>query len=672
MKTVKKILTTILLFSLAAPSLLAQNPPKKILYVVKKGGSQISVMDLLKELHYQLGGKIIIPHPSLRHAAPIYFHSSMKLGYEELRKILSVNGIELIESEENGTPIITAYSTQNIPSLRSGATPFYSKNEPVPPGNRLITKVFAIQHVDPNALYSLLRTMIFQDPKRVGNVFYVRGSPVMILRGFQKNVEYYGRIIQELDKKTQTAQFQIVQLKYGIAEDIARKFNQIVQAMMQNAQQTGRPSTFRPQIIGDKRTNKIILVASPEQMPMYLRMIQALDEKVPEVATKGKLHIIRPKFIKAENLAPKLNELLTGSGSPTPSAPTTTKGNNPALVRIPTRIIAEPKSNTLLIQAEQEEFERIKKLVDKLDLQPPQVLIEAYIFEVEASRSLNIGTELATFDPSVEGSFRTAGITNFGLSQLTLDPNNPNRLGRLPNVLQGVTAVVHKGGFDRLPLIINLLGTDRTTNILAEPFTVTNDNEEAVFTDKTEIPTISRTTNPSGINFTTQQESVEAATTFKITPHISPGNSLRLDIDLKIEDFAAQAVVENTTPPKTSRSYKGSVTVQNGKFLVIGGLSRHDYTETVNKVPILGDIPLLGYLFSNTVRTTRKLNVYIFVRAYILRDEKITDKLTEENLKNAEQQSQRYVRPDLSLDEVKIKEQLRNWLTEPEEDLLKK
>ncbi|RME87457.1 MAG: hypothetical protein D6785_01985 [Planctomycetota bacterium] len=642
----------------------------RIKFVVQKAGTRIPVIQILQDLNFQFKGKkVFIPHPTLLSTPPIVFHSTMTLSYPEIRAVLKVNGIELIESKVNGKTIVTAYSTTSIGSLRAGATPFFGPKDKLPKENLMVTQAFPIKYVDGNRLFALLRSIIFSDPNRLGNIFYVQGSGMLIVRDLKENVEYYGKIIQALDKPQEEWVVKVVQLKYAAADEVAQKATQMFQATAQ-AKQIQVGTRMPVQVIGDKRTNKIILFAPKKEVAKYVKLILELDEKVQE-SIEGKFHVLKLQNVKADDLGPKLNELLTGQSQTGVTSAASQPGSNPAQKKLPTRIIADPKSNSLIIQAEPKDYKKILKLVEKLDISPPQVLIESHIFEVEESRSLNIGAELATFDPSVANHIRGAGLTNFGLSQLIIDPNNPNRIRRIPNALQGVIAGLHKGGFDRLPLIVNLLGVDRTTNILAEPFAVTNDNEEAVFKDETEIPTIQQNQTSSNGNFITQQGSVTASTTLKITPHISPGDYLRLDIDLQLEDFAAQSVIQNTTPPKTRRSYKGSVTVKNGKFLVIGGLTRKDFTQTINKVPLLGDIPYLGWFFSNRTKTIRHFNIYIFIRAYILtkdsnRDERVTNYWLRKAVKTTNHDPRENYGADFT--KSQIKEKIRKLLGNGDED----
>lgn len=662
-----------LIFLLAGSSF---GQEEKVKYVIKKGGARIPIINILQDLNYQFKGKkIIIPHPTVISTPPIVFQSTMTLSYPEIRAVLQINGIELVESKVDGTTMITAYSNTSLPSLRSVITPFYEDGEKLPEGNMMVTQAFRVENVDANRLFALLRSIIFTDPNRVGNVFYVQGGSSLIMRDLKENVEYYGRIIKTLDKKQEEMAMEIIKLQNASAEDVSRLGTQLIQARSQ-AQRSGGSAAVPAQMIGDNRTNKIIIFAPPEDIKNYVKFVKEVDEKVDEGDT-GQVHVIKLQNVKAEDLGPKLNELMTGQQqSYGRSSNTRGPGGtlNPAKKKTETRIVAEPKSNSLIIQAEVAEFKRVVKLIEKLDISPPQVLMESHIFEVEESRSLNIGTEIGSVDPSVSNSIRGAGLTNFGLSQIIIDPANPNRISRIPNASTGVIAGLHKGGFDRLPLLVNLLGTDRSTNILAEPFAVTNDNEEAIFKDETEIPTLQQNQTSSNVNFVTQQGSVTASTTLKITPHISPGDYLRLDIDLQLEDFGAQSN-QNTTPPKTRRSYKGSVTVQNGRFLVIGGLTRTDFTQTINKVPILGDIPILGYLFSNRTKTRRKLNIYIFIRAYILqKGDYRADRVTGHWMKKAVETSEHDFREDYGSDKTRqqIKATTRGFLIDPSDNLLGK
>jgi type II secretory pathway component GspD/PulD (secretin) len=185
-----------------------------------------------------------------------------------------------------------------------------------------------------------------------------------------------------------------------------------------------------------------------------------------------------------------------------------------------------------------------------------------------------------------------------------------------------ITAITH-GSFDRVPLLLQAFGSDEKANLLTTPFAITNDNEEAVFSVSDQFPfqVSSSTTASTFSGF----QNAEAKTELSILPRISSENTLTLDIQLDISSFTASPPQAGAPPPANTRSYQGIVTVPNRRYVVFGGLDSQQETPSSIKVPFLGDIPFLGYLFKKSSMKKIKTRIYIFIRPIIFTDEDFSD-----------------------------------------------
>ncbi|MBI4577457.1 MAG: hypothetical protein HY722_14450 [Planctomycetes bacterium] len=599
---------------------------------------EVDIDALLQQISHQIG-KAVIPDPGLK-GQRIRFLVEATVNYSIIRAFLQVNEIELMHEvvtrEEDGTEVevIKAYLERNLQQREIGSpTPVYKVGETLPLRNELITACFPVQYADPNGIFASLRQIITRARGRVGDILYVRGADVLIIKDLAPNVEYYRKIIEALDiPPSKLQEFEVIKLKYASANDIANVSGQLIQAIQTPAQvqaaMGGQP--VQPKIVADPRTNQIVIFALRENIDQLLVLIADLDTYVD--VPLGNFHVMTLKNTSAKDLASKLNELLSGRKAQVPGAGP--EGANPAAPTLETRIVAEEQTNSLLIQAEPRDFAYIRDLVNQLDVRRPQVLIESQIFQVSEGDALSISVDVGALEDPQARSFRGGGILKSsnifaGLAQLfnQSDPTQGAPIGirAVGGAPQGLTALAYKGkNFDKVPLIINMLKTSNITNVLAEPYALTNDNVKATFSTKDENPIIRQDPGTAGsnINFSSVGGTQTAETTLTITPHISAGDYLRLEITLTIEDFTAPPDPTRLgARPKRSRKYEGEVTIPDNRYLVVGGVLGDRTEESQNRVPILGDIPILGYLFGSTAKQRQQFHVYVFIRPHILKDE---------------------------------------------------
>lgn len=588
----------------------------KPLFVVK-AGQTVPVSAILEYIRRVTGREIITSStvmtttgrgdrvPGLK----ITFATSFKADYEVLKAVLAINGITIRETLRGDTPVLEVYTTREVTSiLRYGPTPVVEEKE-IPKEHELVTAVIRLKHADPTQVERVLglRLLTRMGP---GQMITVPGQPVIIVRHFSEDVRYYIKLIRLIDVEPKKPKLYIYKLKNAVAQEVANYLTQLTRMQIRPSRGQSVGAGLVASFVADTRTNKLVTLTFPENWPEIERIIKELDEELPE--ERGTIHIVQLKNVDAQKLAQSLQQILQARQQ----RQQRTRQQGAPQQPIPARVVAEQQTNSLIIEAEKEDFEELQRIIKRLDVRRPQVLIEAAIIEVSADSTTNLGIELASVDLAGVG-YRGAFATLFGLSTI-----NAEEMTKTPNAGLGLTALVYKDSLDRIPFLLQMLRATTDVNVLSSPRILTNDNEKGLIkvTDQVAIvTTIDTQTQQTRTTFGGYQE---AGITLEITPHISAGRYLRLELNLTIESFTGQPVPGAAVPPpKTSRQIQGVVTVPDGHLVIIGGLTSEKLDETTNKIPFLGDLPIIGALFRSTSTMRRKTNLYIFIRPYILGDE---------------------------------------------------
>lgn len=561
------------------------------------------------------------------------------------KKILQMNSIVVVEEQVGqGQLLIKAFMVRNFANNNPVVSPLVTDPNDLPRRSEVITAIIPIEHGAGSQIYQSMRGLISRDRNRAGAIFFVQGPEVMLITDFAPNVEYYSNIIRALDIEGPGQQLQIRDLEHALPSEIS----QVLQQLFQGEEKLARPSNFRlpvnaqlaqPLFVPHDATNKLILRAYSYQLEEIERLIRGLDIRVkPET---GKFHVYKCQNGSAENLAEKLSELFSqrltsrrgGAATATTvrrsgprgngalSGNRSNRGGNSQIVD--TRIVADNRLNALLIQAEEDDYQSIQQLLRQLDKKRRRVFIEAMVWEISANDDLTIAAELAALSRPSQGSIRPLAGTNYGLSNITLGPKGVGRTV-VGNLAQGLTAILTKDAFDRVPVILNLLQGSSESKRITTPFALTDDNVQATFRVTDRQPFNTTTLN----NVASQQnvQFVDAITELTITPQVNSNDNLTLDLTLTLSSFGARASTD-LPPATTSRQYQGNVTVPNGQYVVFGGLDSEASQVVESKVPFLGDIPYLGHLFKSWRRTESKNKVYLFIRPVVFFDENFRDDL---------------------------------------------
>jgi general secretion pathway protein D len=500
-------------------------------------------------------------------------------------------------------------------------------------GDESVTRVIEIEHVAAAQLVPILRPLV---PPQ-GHLAAYPQSNVLIISDRTNNINRILKIIKRIDQPT-SGEIEIIRLEYAAASDLVR----VLTTLQQQAGQAKGQAADKPTLVADERTNSI-LIGGDRSARLQMRAIISHLDTPAEV--EGDTHVVYLKYANAVDLVPVLTGVgdtaktmavsaakgAKGAKAPSPAARRTSGGNQPLF-----NIQADENSNALVITAPPSIYRSLEAVIRQLDIRRAQVLVEAVIAEISSQRTSELGIQWI-FDGS-EGD-KPVGVINFGNNPISsLAAAIANNLGSISDPFgPGMTVGVGKFNSDtfNFAAVIRALEGDGETNVLSTPSLVTMDNEEAeIFIgQEVSIPSGSFTVSGSTAqNPFTTFDRVPVGIRLKVKPQINEGNTVRLNIDQAVDNFSSGSAGQGDIVTN-QRTITTTVVVDDGKVLVLGGLIKDDLLENSQKVPLLGDIPLLGALFRSKTVQKIKTNLLIFLRPVILRDEARAMALTNSKYK---------------------------------------
>lgn len=599
--------------------------------------------------------------------------------------VLQVKGFTTVEAPGGVLKVIPIRDAKetSVSTERSGSTRLDS--------DRFVTRLIPLTYVDAEQISNTLKPLV---SKEAALVSYA-GTNTIILTDAASNISRILSIIEAIDVETFKEELALIRIQYAdasvVAEQLAQLFGAEVvsggrapggvgrarqrpQPVVPGQPQLGQTpeATKRGQlkIITDERTNSLVALASRSTLEDVRDFVRKID--VP-VEGGGRIQVYYLKHADAEELADTLNSLL-GGGSGGGGGGGGVQGiqGQPQLAGQVTEIAsgvdlvtADVATNALVIQASPEGYQVLLSVIEKLDISRPQVLVEALILEVGLTdneslgfnglvRLVNGATDISFASATTAAA--TAGgpaavaaapfITNFLRRTFTTDSTgNPTSNGSL---IQGV---------------IRASATDNNINILSAPHILTSDNEEAEILIGNNIPIITSRVQSAGTTATTtvdpslatsvNVERQDIGVTLRVTPQITEGDTLRLEIFQEITDLNNQIQgdvgnVDQVGPALSNRRIENVVVAADNDTVVIGGLIGDRYQDDLTKVPWMGDIPVLGWLFKTQSKKLQKANLLVFLTPHIIRG---PDQMEEQSIIKREEFRRRSVqalgeRPD--------------------------
>jgi general secretion pathway protein D len=390
-----------------------------------------------------------------------------------------------------------------------------------------------------------------------------------------------------------------------------------------------------PKIIADGRTNSLVVMATPSVLEAAKDLIAKLDVPTPE--GRGQIHVYYLEHADAEELAQVLTAQASEIGQPqtasssqdqpsqqpqqTTAQRTSTTGTTPLGVTI----TADKPTNSLIITAPPEAYAVLKDIIQKLDIRRSQVLVEALFAEVTLSTAQSLGVEWRVIDDPDSADTQIFG-SSVGSEQsgvLNTLSNPANLLAGTPSglIIGALRNTITIGGEEliNIPAVLRAFEGNTDVNVLATPNLLTTDNEEAEIIIGEERPFLrsAQDTPTGGVVSTTRSfEFKDVGITLRLTPQISYGKTVRLNMFIELTAFVDEAEVGAVTT--TKRSTQTTVVADDAQTIVIGGLIREDENNATTQVPCLGNAPLIGWAFRQESDQRTKNNLLIFITPHIL------------------------------------------------------
>ncbi|MCW5204611.1 type II secretion system secretin GspD, partial [Desulfobulbus sp. N2] len=527
--------------------------------------------------------------------------------YQVFDSVLEVHGFTTIPSG----PVIKI-----VPSVqaRSKSIPTIREGEKTSSSDKVVTRIIPMKHSDPAELKKILTPLL----SKTSNVIAHSQSGMMILTDVRSNIKRLIEIIKEIDIPSVGEDLVIIPLQYASVADVGKSISQLFVQSTRNRKRSSSSST-NIKIIPYERTNSLIVFAPKADIKKLRSLLEQLDTEAPRGG--GKIHVYYLQHANAEELVKVLTSLPTKQAGTTGSRKNTkAEAAKAPPLSTDLKVTADPETNSLIITAPKEEYLILEEIIKKLDIPRRMVYLEALIMEVSIDKEFQLGVEwggLGSFHDET-GTLGT-GFTDNGFGLMKGIDSGIAGMGN------GATLGILKKGveiggvyFPDIGAVLNAFKTDSDINIIATPQVLTTDNKEATITVGQNVPYItSRNTSDTGSTQDyTNYEYKDVGTTLKITPQINQANLLRLEIGVEVTRLKSEAGV--TTPTTFKRSADTTVVVHNEEIVVIGGMIGQDITSGDYKVPLLGDIPLLGWLFKTHEDRKNKTNMFIFIMPRIV------------------------------------------------------
>jgi len=576
--------------------------------------------------------KTMIVDPNVRGKVNVrsYDLLSEEQYYQFFLNVLEVYGFAAVEMNNNIIKIIRNKDakTSSIPVVGSNSTII---------GDEMVTRIVEVKNVTVRELVPLLRQL--SDQAGGGNVTNYDPANVIMLTGTAATVNRLVKIIERVDRAGDQ-DVEIIKLQYASAGEMVR----IIEAMNKpSGGKAGQPTFLIPKIVADDRSNSVIVSGEIQARERVIRLVKRLDS---ELETSGNTRVYYLKYSKAEDLVKVLN----GVSKTIASEENTTKAKSRSKSKTDTSIEAHESTNTLVITGQPDMLRSLESVIRQLDVPRAQVHIEAIIVEVFESDGVQLGvqwySEAGGFTQFTNGPASISSVAaaaasaegEQGTTITTIDSNgnpvtttNPDTDGDY-TLLAQVLGSVSGGMFGIMKndwgAIVQAVSTDTNSNILATPSITTLDNEEAYFLVGQEVPII--TGSQTGSNNSNPFQTVdrqEVGIKLLVTPQINEGNSVQLSIEQEVSSVSGSTGVDISI---NKREIKTTVMVESGATVILGGLIDEDVQESVQKVPLLGDIPIIGHLFKSTSNSTRKRNLMVFLRPTIITDANVMNDMAKE------------------------------------------
>lgn len=534
--------------------------------------------------------------------------------YQVFLSALRVHGVAAVETG-NVTKIVQDQTAKVDSSpVTTGSGSKYD-------GDEMITTIIRVRNTDAQQLLSVLRTLT----PTSGHFTVYRPTNVLIIHDRAANIKRLNKIIQQVDKAS-NEELEIINLQHAAAGEVVRILESL--AKKSSGTKKGGAATAEPRFVADERTNSILLLAGEDSRLRLRSVIAHLDTPLE---TSGNTKVIHLKNAKAKDLVQVLTGVVesidTGENKGGATARTRRRSSS---TKKDFNIEAHEDTNSLVITATPDIMKSIEVVIRQLDIARSQVHVEAIIVEFSENLAKRLGIQWLFGGDNSPGGYISMSDPNIAAVASAAADGNESALIPLLNGVRGIAAGVgsfSENGFS-FGALINAIAEDSDTNILSTPSLMTMDNEEASISIGEEVPVLTgQSLGSNNANPFSQVNRQDIGIKLKIKPQINSGDAVRLEIEQEVSALAGNTGIDITI---AQRKIQTTIMVDNGQTIVLGGLIDDSVIETVDKVPLLGDIPLFGHLFRSQSSQKTKRNLMVFIRPTIIHDPKSSNLISSQ------------------------------------------
>ncbi|WP_439437987.1 type II secretion system secretin GspD [Salinivibrio costicola] len=570
--------------------------------------------------------KTIIVDPSVRGTINVRSYNTLddEQYYQFFLNVLEVYGFAVVEMENGIVKVVRDKDAKTSP------VPVVGEGDNVV-GDEVVTRVIAVKNVSVRELSPLLRQLI--NNAGAGNVVHYDPANVIMITGRAAVVNRLTDIIQRVDQAGDK-KVEVVRLDHASAAEMVR----IVDTLNKRDNANTRPELLEPRIVADERLNAVLVSGEPKVRERVIELIRQLDQ---EMATTGNSRVIYLRYAKAEDVVDVLQ------GVSDNLLKEKEKRNQPSVNDQAVQISSHQGTNSLVITAPPDILKTLESVISQLDIRRAQVLIEALIVEMSESDGANLGVQWGSLENGgIQFNNTGVGISSYlGGQEATKDRTRTetriidgeektveitesgdySALNEVLGGLNGLAAGVVMGDWTAL---VTAVASKNESNILSSPNLMVLDNQEASFIVGEEVPVItgSRTGSNNDNPFQTVERK-DVGIKLKVTPQINEGSAVLLDIEQEVSNVLGASGAVDVRFGK--RQLNTSVMVGDQQMIVLSGLIDERTVESESKVPLLGDIPILGHLFKSTSTETEKKNLMLFIKPTIIRTGLTADGVTQ-------------------------------------------
>ena len=566
--------------------------------------------------------------------------------------------------------------------LQGGSVSVAKAGSAGPTGGQIVTQIFRLNYESANNLVPVLRPLISPNNTINANP----GTNALVITDYADNLQRLGKIIAAMDVSN-ASDVEIIPLKHAIATDLAPLVARLIDAGATPTAAAAAPgqadTSFKTTLLAEPHSNALILrAANPARLVQVRALVEKLDQPPApgSSAASGNIHVVYLKNADATKLAATLRAALSagtgnaqasagssvapasststgglsamgsgttsgsssaaaGSGLGAGASSSSTSSNQPSTGG---QIQADPTTNSLIITAPEPQYRQLRTVIDKLDGRRAQVLVESLIVEVNANKLTEFGIQWQSVmgkqgDGTVGVIGTNSGAAGANILGLTtaLASGNATAVGSAVGKLGGglnLALAPRIAGQYYLGALANFLQNSGDANVLSTPNLMTLDNEEARIIIGNNVPFVTGSYantggNSGAVNPFTTVERKDVGLMLRVRPQINENGTVKLAIYQEVSKIDGNTLSDVNGPTTSKRAIESNVLVEDGSIIVLGGLLEDSYSQAEDKVPVMGDIPLLGALFRSENRSRKKTNLMVFLRPVVVRDAATSDAL---------------------------------------------